>query len=87
MHTLGKGSYGTVSKAKCKATGRIVALKILENICKSEYDTIKLVREIQLMRRLNRISTLFVTELIDIITPEYNGVDSKKTDDTADSFE
>jgi mitogen-activated protein kinase 1/3 len=66
-----------VSKAKCKNTGRIVALKILENQCKSEYDTIKLVREIQLMKRLNKISKTFVTELIDIITPDSQGIDSK----------
>jgi hypothetical protein len=28
---LGKGSYGCVSKAVCKTTGRIVALKVMEN--------------------------------------------------------
>lgn len=87
LNKLGKGSYGTVYKGKCKASGRFVALKILENTCKSEYDTIKLVREIQLMRRLNRVSTTFVTELIDIITPQLstNGIDSKNTDSTVGS--
>lgn len=83
LQKLGKGSYGTVYKGMCLATGRLVALKVLENVCKSEYDTIKLVREIQLMRRLNRISTTFVTELIDIITPsKVDGLDSKNTDST-----
>jgi hypothetical protein len=28
---IGKGSYGSVSKGKCKTTGKIVALKIMEN--------------------------------------------------------
>ena len=28
---IGEGSYGTVSKAVCKKTGRMVALKILIN--------------------------------------------------------
>ena len=55
IEVLGRGSYGCVSKGRCKATGRIVALKIMENQTDTEYDTIKLVREVQLMRRLNRI--------------------------------
>lgn len=28
---IGKGSYGMVSKATCKKTGRIVALKVMKN--------------------------------------------------------
>lgn len=28
---IGKGSYGCVSKAKCKETGRMVALKVMKN--------------------------------------------------------
>ena len=73
---LGKGSYGCVSKAKCKTTGRVVALKIMENQTDTEYDTIKLVREIQLMRRLNKIcqefegANTFIPELIDVICPD-----------------
>jgi hypothetical protein len=41
------------------------------------------------MRRLNKISTKFVTELIDIITPQRvdHGIDSKKTDSTNTSHE
>lgn len=46
LDVLGKGSYGCVSKAKCLKTGRIVALKIMENQTNTEYDTIKLLREI-----------------------------------------
>jgi serine/threonine protein kinase len=28
---IGKGSYGCVSKAKCKESGRLVALKVMKN--------------------------------------------------------
>lgn len=29
LQVIGKGSYGCVSKAKCKRTGRDVALKVI----------------------------------------------------------
>ena len=50
---LGKGSYGCVSKARCKETGRLVALKTMKNSQLTEYELIKLLREIQIMRRFN----------------------------------
>jgi len=31
IEVIGKGSYGCVSKAKCKETGRMVALKVMKN--------------------------------------------------------
>lgn len=37
---LGKGSYGSVLKACCRNTGRLVALKIMINEAESEYDVI-----------------------------------------------
>ena len=77
---IGKGSYGCVSKARCRETGRLVALKVMKNSQLTEYELIKLLREIQLMRRFNQILDQidheksdgypFVLELIDIITPE-----------------
>ena len=74
---IGRGSYGSVSKGKCKLSGKIVAIKIMENQTDSEYDSIKLVREIQLMRHLNKIckkidnkANTFIPELIDIICLE-----------------
>ena len=82
LEVLGKGSYGCVSKAMCLKTGRIVALKVMENQTNTEYDTIKLLREIQLMKRLQQlcakiskqetgeeVCNLFTPELIDIICP------------------
>lgn len=52
---LGKGSYGCVSKGKCKKTGQIIALKILVNQTETEYDTIKVLREVMLLNKLNKI--------------------------------
>jgi len=43
---VGKGSYGCVFKAKCKQTSREVALKLMINQADTEYDAIKVLREI-----------------------------------------
>ena len=55
LKIVGKGSYGNVAKARCLKSGKLVALKIMKNQTKNEYDLIKLLREIQLLRRLNEI--------------------------------
>lgn len=46
VELIGNGSYGVVSKGKCKVTGRSVALKILKSQPKMEYEIIKLLREL-----------------------------------------
>ena len=46
LQILGKGSYGCVSKGKCLTTGRFVALKVMKNTTVTEYEIIKLLREI-----------------------------------------
>jgi len=82
---IGKGSYGCVTKAKCKETGKLVALKVMKNQTKTEYEIIKLLREIQLLRKMNEIyqkankkiypndpksqENPFIPALIDIICP------------------
>ena len=55
IEMIGKGSYGCVSKGKCKTTGKHVALKILVNQTETEYDTIKVLREVMLLNRLNKV--------------------------------
>jgi serine/threonine protein kinase len=55
IQLIGKGSYGCVSKAKCLETGNIVALKVMQNNNSTEYEFIKLLREIKIMRELNEI--------------------------------
>jgi len=60
---LGKGSYGCVSKGICKATGRVVALKVMVEQASTEYDCTKLLREIQLFKRLNHLSESILRKL------------------------
>jgi len=52
-----------VSKGVCKATGRAVALKVMVNQTTTEYDAIKVLREIQLMKRLNDLSASVYKEV------------------------
>jgi serine/threonine protein kinase len=79
LQVIGKGSYGCVSKAKCIETGEIVALKVMQNKSSTEYEFIKLLREIKIMRGLNEIlsdsfndENPFVAKLLDIICPSLN---------------
>lgn len=77
LSVIGRGSYGCVSKAKCKRTGKLVAIKIFEKHENSEYDTVKLVREILLIKKLNEIEIMldlneengFIPKLYDVIYP------------------
>lgn len=74
---IGRGSYGCVTKAKCKTTGRIVAIKIFHNHSDREYDTVKLVREIMIIKKLNQYQRElglneengFIPTLYDVIKP------------------
>jgi mitogen-activated protein kinase 1/3 len=43
---IGQGSYGEVVQAKHRNSGKEVAIKLIHNIFKSEYDSKKIVREI-----------------------------------------
>jgi mitogen-activated protein kinase 1/3 len=81
IEMVGNGSYGTVMKAKDLKTGENVALKVMKSQPKMEYEIIKLLRELQLMRALNKINgqffadkNCFVPKLIDIICPETKSV-------------
>lgn len=81
IEVIGRGSYGCVSKAKCNKTGKLVAIKIFEKHQNSEYDTLKLVREIMLIKKLNEIQNMldldekngFVPKLYDIFYPDIEG--------------
>jgi serine/threonine protein kinase len=78
IELIGNGSYGFVAKGKCKKTHRIIAIKIMKSETKLEYEIIKLLRELQILRQLNQISDTFfgenehpfVPQLIDILTPQ-----------------
>lgn len=84
---IGKGAYGCVSKGKCIKTGELVAIKILENIQNEEYDLIKVLREIQILRRLNYLQNLlnvqkdsFVPKVFEIICPLNTCIDGDENE-------
>lgn len=74
MSYLGGGAYGEVIVGYCRRTNTKVAIKMLKNIAKSSYDCVKLLREIQLMRKLHECQRAgefeFIPELIDVIVPK-----------------
>ena len=43
---LGRGSYGKVIKARCKVTGKVVAIKLVENIFDGAQISRNVVREL-----------------------------------------
>jgi mitogen-activated protein kinase 1/3 len=48
-----------------------VAIKLIDNYCKSEYTCVKIVRELQIMKALkdNKQAYLFIPEIVDVICP------------------
>ena len=68
---IGVGSYGEVIQAKHRKTGKEVAIKLINNIFKNEYDSKKIVREIQILRQFTQMENNgFTTKIYDIITPK-----------------
>lgn len=66
MKLLGTGSYGQVASAVHKPTGRKVAVKKMDNVFEDEIDCKRILREINLLRRLKHP---YVVELLDVIEP------------------
>lgn len=50
---IGVGSYGEVVHAKHRKTGKPVAIKLIKDIFKNEYDLKKIVREVQILRHFS----------------------------------
>jgi serine/threonine protein kinase len=83
LEELGKGSFGTVVKAKDRKTGQKVAIKLMKDVSKSSYSLRKLLREIIILRKLSEIeNNIFTTKLLDIIIPNssYNDLKKKNSD-------
>ena len=79
LEELGKGSFGTVVKAKDRKTGQKVAIKLMKDVSKSSYSLRKLLREIIILRKLSEIeNNIFTTKLLDIIIPNSSNNDLKK---------
>ena len=51
---IGRGSYGNVAKALCLKTFQTVAIKRISNFVFADYPTLQVLREIQVMKELNR---------------------------------
>jgi serine/threonine protein kinase len=67
---IGVGSYGEVVHAKHRASGKEVAIKLINNLFKNSYDSKKIVREVQILRQLAEMpDNDFTTKIYDIIAP------------------
>ena len=78
IELIGSGSFGQVVKATHRATGSLVAIKILKTMGRSSYQRRQLISEIQLMRKLTAMpNNVFTTKLFDIIVPD---IDSTQAD-------
>ena len=70
---LGQGSFGQVIEGKCRVSKRAVAIKLITNFSQYEYDCVKVIREIQILRGLHQTAKngicCFVPELLDVIVP------------------
>jgi serine/threonine protein kinase len=53
LKLIGVGSYGEVVHAKHRLTGKTVAIKLIKDILKKEYDLKKIVREVQILRHFS----------------------------------
>ena len=71
---LGQGSYGTVMKGVCKCTGQQVAIKYIHGFSKWDYDCVKVIREIQILRRLQdmqrQVNFFCTPEILDVVVAE-----------------
>lgn len=64
---IGSGSYGNVCEAIHKATGQKVAIKKILNLFQDEVDSKRMLREIRILRKLNKNSN--IVKLYDILEP------------------
>jgi mitogen-activated protein kinase 1/3 len=65
---LGQGSYGAVCSAIHKPTQKKVAIKKMDGVFEDEVDCKRILREINLLRKLNHP---YVINIIDVIEPKH----------------
>lgn len=70
LSQIGEGGYGIVVKAKCLKTGESVAIKHMTDFNQREYSTRKVLREIQIMRAIQKLGTSFFPRLLNLIVSE-----------------
>jgi mitogen-activated protein kinase 1/3 len=64
---LGQGSYGAVCSAIHKKTGKKVAIKRMDGVFEDEIDCKRILREINLLRKLTHP---YVIEILDVVEPK-----------------
>jgi serine/threonine protein kinase len=52
---VGLGSYGEVVAATHILSGKLVAIKLINNVVRNEYETKKVLREIQILRKFTQM--------------------------------
>jgi len=57
----GQGSYGCVMKAVSKTSGEEVAIKMIKGFRNYEYELVKVIREIKIMKALTKMSPKSMT--------------------------
>lgn len=68
---VGLGSYGEVVSATHISSGKLVAIKLINNVDRNEYETKKVLREIQILRKFTQMkNNRFSVLLYDIIIPD-----------------
>jgi serine/threonine protein kinase len=54
IEKIGQGSFGKVYKANCKMTKKMVAIKHIKHKYSNEYESLKLIREIEILQFLKK---------------------------------
>ena len=67
---IGRGSYGTVVRAKHKLSGKTVAIKKLSNVFNNQGDSKRLLREAFLLTKMGRHPN--IVTLYDVIEPSHS---------------
>ena len=69
---IGEGTYGNVAKVYCSERQEFVAIKSITGFSKNNYSLLKVVREIQLMKELNKMpeGSKYIPILHDVIVAE-----------------
>lgn len=72
IEICGEGSFGRVVRAKHRVTKKEVAIKQIGDAFDHQYSARKVLREIQILRKLTFMrNNVFTTKLFDIVTPGF----------------
>ena len=61
-------------KCQNRLTGEKVAIKLIEQNQQSYYSSVKIIREIKILRKLSEDNYMHTTRLLDIITPDEDSI-------------